>query len=222
MLALIAALVVTSPSRAQELIYEFTGTITASSAGSVQAGDSFSGRWRVDISQPGVDISSPGFDGREYVLHTLEIDINGESVLVSSGAVFVSESVIDPAFAETWPSGFSSDYVISAASPNLPRWNTEVFRYRIAFSYDGLGVWNALALRDPFDFMHQAAVAGLIIDTAGGEFGGNGEIHGRIDSVASAPAPVPLPASLGLGGAGLLVLACRGRRRVMPVSLSRH
>ncbi len=126
--------------------------------------------------------------------------------------MFVSESSVDAAFLETWPSGSSSDYVASVVTQGLQRWGVDISRMQIVFSYDGLGRWDNLALPGNFEFLHEAVGSVVRIETTSGEFGSGGEIIGRIDSVVATAVPLPSPSYLLASALSLLAVSGKSRR----------
>lgn len=217
-LILLGAVAASSPLHAAIIQYQFTGTISAAPAGtSLLLGDAFTGNWSIDTNQPGQSVSSLGFNGRQYELGSLRIDLNGESAAVQGGAVFVSESSVDSAFLGIWPSGFSSDYVVSVVSQGLQRWGANIWRTQIVFSYDGLGIWNNLELPGAFDFLHNAVGGVIRLETLGGELG-SGVIIGRIDSIAATTVPLNSPTYLLASALSWLAFRSKQRRKLPRTS----
>lgn len=209
-----AAVFTAGPAHAALFEYQFSGTVTRTTAGSTVAeGDSFHGSWRVNTDQPGVSFTATDFDSRQYDLGGIRVELDGETALMDGGLVFVSESVIDPLFLSTWPSGFSSDYVANVLSPRDPHWSVELIRTQLVFSYDGLGIWNQLALPGDFNFLDNAVASAIIFETFDEEFGSGGVIIGRIDSVVATPVPVPSSILLLAPAVASLVTRRRLHRR---------
>jgi len=213
-LLLIAAASVSTPSAAEMLEYQFTGTITSTHpATTILLGDTFAGSWNIEISQPGEPISAPGFNGRHYELASLQIDLNGETAVTQGGVVFVSESAVDPAFLELWPSGFSSGYIASIGSSGLQRWSVDVQLMQFGFSYDGLGKWNNLDLPGDFDFLHNVVENAVLIRISDA-----GVIIGRIESVVARAVPLVSPVNLLVSALSMLAIRVKVRRNCARTS----
>ncbi len=206
-LLIIAAALVALPAQAALIEYQFTGTVTATADGStVSLGDSFSGYWRVEVPQTGAPFNASGFESRQYDLDSVRIELKGETAAMSGGFVSVSESVVDPAFLDFWPSGFASDYVASVVSSGLRRWEFDIGRTQIVFDYDGRGRWNEFALPGDYPFLDNALGSVIRME----DFISGGVIIGRIDAVTAST--VPLPSNLLLLVSALPLLAAARRR----------
>ncbi len=178
----------------------------------VPAGTTFFGSWTVDTAQVGVPFDDSGSlihsFGQIYDLEQFTLTI-ADSALVGGrreDTIYVTTTDLMGNYADSWPSGYSTDYSFRGAVLNPGEFvvaGVELDRISINFNHDGNDLWTDFALPGNADFFSDMELRFIVFEP--------GYVTGTITSLTATVVPLPtlLPVTV-------LALALIRRRRQVP------